>query len=70
MSKKLKAWLSESGYVAGKWRINIRDNGNEFTGPQLQYAIFSPVREDGTVLAYQKLDYPTNDSDCDSCKDS
>ncbi len=30
------------GYVPGKWRLTVRDNGNEFTGPLLQYGVFGP----------------------------
>lgn len=35
-------WLTETDYVPGKWRLTVRDNGNEFTGPRLQYSVFGP----------------------------
>jgi hypothetical protein len=70
MNKHLLNWLSEVGYVPGKWRLGIRDNGNEFTGPLIQYYVVSPTMTDGTVLAYQKLDHTADYSDRDSRKDS
>lgn len=53
----LITWLHKQNYVAGKWQIKIRDNGNEFTGPRLQIHIVSPQMPNGKYMSLSTEEY-------------
>lgn len=63
----LHEWLTDKGYEPGDWEIEVRDNGNDFAGPRLEYTIRGPKQEDGTFLTeYTWRDYKPNISKKDT----
>lgn len=52
MNEKAIVWLKEIGYDHKTWRLVIRNNGNEFTGPLLQLGAFGPG------FSYSLMFYP------------